>query len=83
MEKILEEIRAERQHQRQLWGDGFDDKNTSNDWLAYITGYAAQGFRLNSSPTEFRKAMIKVATLAVAAVEAVDRNGGTAPRHYD
>lgn len=83
MEKILEEIRKERQHQHELWGNDFDDRNTCNDWIAYITSYAGKGVTLEASALEFREAMIKVATLAVAAVEAVDRNDGTAPRHYD
>tara|TARA_R110002094_G_scaffold214058_2_gene184537 strand:- start:617 stop:883 length:267 start_codon:yes stop_codon:yes gene_type:complete len=85
MEKILEEIRTERKRQHKLWGDRFDDENTSNDWLAYITMYGSEGAGVTDSgrPKDFRDAMMKVATLAVAAIEAIDRNGGTPLRHYD
>ncbi|MHA2063141.1 MAG: hypothetical protein ACXABY_02050 [Candidatus Thorarchaeota archaeon] len=84
MEKILEDIRKEREYQVEKWGNDFDDKNTANDWVTYITMYASAGARMDASPEEFRTAMVKVATLAVAALEAIDRNDGkTAPRHYD
>jgi hypothetical protein len=32
---------------------------------------------------QFKEAMIKVAALAVAAVEVAEQNGGLTPRHYD
>lgn len=84
MDKILEDIRSEREYQVGKWGNGFDDKNTANDWVTYITMYATAGARMDASPEDFRAAMVKVATLAVAALEAIDRNEGkTAPRHYD
>lgn len=84
MEKILEDIRKERAYQVGKWGDKFDNQNTANDWVTYITMYASAGARMDKSPEEFRTAMVKVATLAVAALEAIDRNNGkTASRHYD
>lgn len=84
MEKILEDIRKEREYQIGRWGNDFDDKNTANDWVTYITMYASAGARMDASSAKFRTAMVKVATLAVAALEAIDRNSGkTAPRHYD
>jgi hypothetical protein len=84
MEKILEDIRKEREYQVGKWGDEFDNKNTANDWVTYIAMYATAGARMDASPEDFRTAMIKVATLAVAALEAIDRNNGKMPpRHYD
>lgn len=83
-EVAIQDVRAERRHQDQKWGHTFDDKNTPNDWVAYITQYAGQAAQLKFDPTGFRSQMIKVAALAVAAVEACDRAGGNMPkRHYD
>lgn len=83
LEKILAEIAEERKRQDELWGVEFDRKNTLNDWGTYIgqyTGYAAE---MGRTPEEQRDFMLKVAALAVAALEAFDRNNGFPPRHYD
>ena len=86
-EEILMEISEERERQDALWGTEFDDKNTPNDWLAYIVRYVAEGGyygRLEQyDPQQFRDFLIKAAALCVAAVEAYERNGGFPPRHYE
>lgn len=78
--KILQDIFAERFYQSEKWGNDFDDTHTQNDWVAFITAYAGNGMRKNPgdtsqypTPDAFRRAMVKVATLAVAAIEALDR----------
>lgn len=77
---ILAEINGERE--RQLWlahgGDTneFDKQNTQNDWIAYITAYAgraAENVARNYGEDGFRRNMIKVAALAVAAISAYDK----------
>lgn len=80
---VLEEIKAERDYQDRHWGPDFDDKNTLNDWVTYITQYCARASSFQTSPNGQRFAMVKVAALAVAACEAFDRNGSFAPRHYE
>lgn len=87
---ILAEVNEEREHQEEKWGSAFDDKNTVNDFVAYITRYAASAaFDGFSSAATFartehqRQHFVKVAALAVAAIEAIDRNGKLANRHYD
>lgn len=84
---IIVEIANERARQDALWGNDFDDKNTANDWGQFIVNYLGKatydGRKKEYSPEKFRKNMLIVATLAVAAVEAVDRNGDCAPRHYE
>ena len=82
-EAILQEIREEREYQDGKWGTEFDDKNTLNDWAAYINVYLGKCVTMKSNPEEQRKQMKKVATLAVAAMEAFDRNGHFPPRHYE
>jgi len=80
---VLEEIRIEREYQDQQWGTEFDDNNTLNDWVTYITIYTGQAARMDVPPENQRKNMLKAATLAVAAVASFDRNGQFAPRHYE
>ena len=80
---VLEEIRAEREYQDGEWGMEFDNRNTLNDWVTYITIYMSQAARMDVPPEDQRKNMLKAATLAVAAVESFDRNEQFAPRHYE
>jgi hypothetical protein len=71
-----DEIQAERAHQEQKWGNAFDDKNTPFNWAAYIGQYATRNLIGDPdlvSPAKFRADMVKVAALAVAAIEAHDR----------
>lgn len=80
---IYAAIDAERDYQDDRWGDEFDDKNTSNDWATYICRYATNAAGFDVTTAQFREQMVKVAALAVASIEATDRNGGLPPRHYD
>jgi len=80
---ILDEIVAEREYQDGKWGAAFDDANTVNDWAAYLGIYTGKATAITAPPAERRRQMLKVAAIAVAAVEAFDRNGCFAPRHYE
>jgi len=82
-ENIFEQINQERDYQDGKWGVGFDDKNTMNDWFTYIAIYGGRACEMARTKEEQRKFLLKTATLAVAALEAFDRNDGMAPRHYD
>lgn len=82
-ELIIDAIEAEREYQDSRWGTSFDDKNTANDWVAYITCYLGKAVTLPWNQEQFRKALIKVAALSVAALESLERNDGVPPRHYD
>jgi hypothetical protein len=78
-QEIFDCVRAERQRQIDLWGDRFDDNNTINDWVAYICEYAGKAAH-SENPSE----LIKVAALAIAAVEAYHRNNNKfPPRHWE
>jgi len=79
---ILDEIKKEREYQNQKWGNDFDNRNNANDWSAYITRYNGNA-SFAETPQEWRKQMLKVATLAVAAIESYDRNNRLPLRHYD
>jgi len=78
MDNILQEIKDERAYQDGRWGGhAHDDQHGPNEWIAFITAYAGKAFYCcDEHPAdllEFRRNMIKVAALAVAAVEWADR----------
>lgn len=77
---VYDEIKNEREYQTHKWGNNVDDTlNTPWMWSAYIAQYAtkwmAGGFLpLPSMNVDvFRNSMIKVAAIAIAAVESIDR----------
>jgi len=83
-ESILGEVSAERDYQNSKWGgpDVDDHENGYMEWVGYITRYATRWFPGGFAPwggltdAAFRTSMIKVAALAVAAVEQYDRKNG-------
>ena len=78
-------IDAERKYQNDKWGTDFDDKNTVNDWHTYVNWYltkASEGGE-DVDRRDLRAYFIKSAALAVAALEALNRNKKFADRHYD
>lgn len=81
--QIFKGIEVERIYQDTKWGTTFDDQNTANDWAKYVNDYASKASPLVVDQQIFETNMLKVATLAVAAIETSRRNGGPAPRHYD
>ncbi len=81
---IYDEIKAERDYQAGRWGNEADlTVNTPNDFAAYIahhsTRWFAGGFTPYPTPTvdAYRVQMVKVAALAVAAIEALDAQRAT------
>lgn len=81
MDKVIQDIVAERQRQRDLAHGGdtdeFDRGNSRNDWIAYINAYTGRAankvFRNEKEGCGFRDNMVKAAALAVAAIEAFDK----------
>jgi len=77
----------EVKRQLELWGTDFDDKNTANDWAAYIIAYIGKATYTGRdevySPEKFITNMKKAASLCLSAIFAVKRNGDCAPRHYE
>ena len=80
---ILTDMIKERVYEENTWGPAFDDKNTLNDWVAFANIYLGKASSMKATPEEQRKGVLKAATLLVASLQAFDRNGGFAPRHYD
>lgn len=75
---VLAEVTTERRYQEELYGEKKDDLNSPSTWVAIITrllGAACSPTANSQDPVRFRTEMIKVAAVAVAAVEASDRRG--------
>jgi len=76
---IFNNISEERNRQDAKWGSDFDNLNTPNDWIAYITQYAGKAVTIPWDAETFRSSILKVATICVAALE----RDTYSPRHYD
>ena len=69
---VILEVLEERAAQDKKWGGTeHDDQHSDHDWICFILEHAQRGEL--TTDTVFRKQMIRVAALAVAAVQAVDR----------
>lgn len=83
MENIFEEIKQERARQDEQWGGAeHDDGHDLHDWSTYILHQLGHRTRAHSTPKELlahvgkaeaRERLIKIAALAVAAIESIDR----------
>lgn len=75
-DEIYREVNLERSYQDDKWGGpDHDDTETEESWQRYITEYA--NARDRAEGYDFRKRMVKVAALAVAALESHDRKAKT------
>jgi hypothetical protein len=63
--KILEDIQNERALQDIKWGRMHDSEHTPEEWIGFIHEHSYRALT-----EDFRKQMIRVAALAVAAIEA-------------
>jgi hypothetical protein len=74
---ILHEIFQERQRQDEQWGGPeHDDQHIDDDWIALLRrriDRADVDLNVNGDHDSYRKRLIQVAALAVAATEAYDR----------
>lgn len=75
---IYNEITEERRRQDEKWGGPeHDDGHSLEMWVFFITKHAMRGIlewnTHESGARAFRRQMIRVAALAVAAAEVVDR----------
>jgi len=83
MEEILNKILNEHDDAFRKWGTDFDDKNTLNDWVSYICRYASSAAEDQITNEESAKRLCKAAGLIVSSLEALDKNGNWADRHYE
>lgn len=74
--KIAKQIQAEQDHGRRKYGRGpkdyaHDDAHTGDEWQDFIQDHAEMLFL--ATPQEYRQRLVKVAGLAVSAIESFDR----------
>lgn len=70
------DIIRERQAQRDEFPDLADDDLTPSEWIARVTKHLGRAVSLD--PQAFRREMVVVGALALAAIEAFDRKYGSA-----
>jgi hypothetical protein len=72
-EDVFRMIRNERGRQDKEWGGSdHDDTHCVADWLEFIEKQIGQTYR-SRNPNDDRKRFVKIAALATAAVESLDR----------
>jgi hypothetical protein len=79
---LANEVRAEQDHGRAKYGKGpddyaHDDSHSPQDWARFIRDHAERA--RDTTPFESRQYFIKVAGLALSAVQSFDRNPALAP----
>lgn len=77
---VLNEIQEERNRQDEKWGGaGHDDEHDHQDWLDFIAERRTELMRCITQEDDrafnrlYRRYMVEIAALAVAAVESHDR----------
>jgi hypothetical protein len=69
--KVIAQVIQERRMQDRQWGGSHhDDSHDLIDWIQYM-GY--QATHIKSGDPKYRERLIKIAALAVAAIESLDR----------
>ncbi len=73
----LIELLTERERQRSLWSNDHDDGHTSQDWDRFIRQRLNEFYHDDTDSPEPRRRelMVHIAALALAALEADDRQG--------
>lgn len=74
---VIDDVKNERVRQFEKWDGVFSDDNyTPGDWYALIKDYNCWARRMGcmGSTDKYRRRLIQIAALAVAAVEALDRD---------
>ena len=74
--KVLRDVLDERRRQDAQWGGPeHDDEHVASDWLTYIRHQAdhAKVQARVDNPAGYRERLVKIAALAVAAIESHDR----------
>jgi len=72
--RVFQDILAERIAQDEQWGGPeHDDNHAFHEWITFIRKQLTECNRTTARRAGFRKYMIRVAALAIAAIESQDR----------
>ncbi len=81
IENVIDDILAERALQDKEWGGNeHDDKHDFYDWRTYLYKQITAASMESGQHDRQRKRLVKIAALAVAAIESMDRKGGPLTR---
>lgn len=73
--RTLADIEKERADQDAKWGGpDHDDTHTPSDWLDYLFKHSQMASRAKSDPSEYERQLVRIAALAIAALESHRRN---------
>lgn len=85
-ERLFGEIATERLVQDSIYGGPeHDDAHTAEKWVALICRHAGLGIddgAASLDPVRYRRQLVRVAALAVAALESLDRHGERVAGQY-
>ncbi len=71
--EIFHQIESERKRQDEQWGGpAHDDQHSADDWTGFITKQMDWA-EITPDPCERRERFLKIAALAIAAIESFDR----------
>ncbi len=74
MKTIAQDIENERERQDAQWGgEAHDDDHSQLEWLGFLTKQVMQAEQERTSVVSYRERLVKIAALAVAAIESHDR----------
>ena len=75
---LMGEVIEERQRQRDQWNQQHDREHTGAEWAALLTIYVGKvaASEFGRGPKEYRRRLIQVAAVAMAAIEAEDSREG-------
>jgi len=74
LETIIQELRTENERAHAIWGGPeHDDQHDQHDWTRYIMVYLGKLSKDNVPDEYYRECMLKIANLAVASIESLDR----------
>jgi hypothetical protein len=82
LEAVSELVLKEVLRARKQWGTSFDEKNTLNDWCAYVNIYLGNAAKIGGTLEEVKTNLRKAAGLVLSALYWAE-NDALAPRHYD
>ena len=79
---IFAEIAQERTAQDEQWGGkAHDDSHERFEWLDWIHKQERLAFDVFYKPADFERRMVKIAALAIAAIESSRRQRGVSPEN--
>lgn len=74
-DRVVEEVLKEREYQREKWTVEHDVQHTPLEWLAILATWVgkASAAAIRGDRAGFRKRLVQVAAICMAAVESFDR----------